>query len=398
MKRAKIHFFCNGIFGLNVAGGDIHFLKSAQAAADEGYELNYFGGHAFQKIIETYNLPGTLTLTDDAKMAEVNQDSLSGQVTMFRDFYGRYRRSLGLCGRINPDDYVYATSDYWFDAIPAARSPARRKMVIVHTMAPGLKQIVLRSRPDVDAKRLASLHTFLSQQSALSRFRACPNKRLLYVHPGMKPTFQRMGYAESELFFTSEGFDLAAAENTPAQAKEYDVIWIGRVHRQKGIADLLATLAYLAGKVPNFRAILIGKVEDQLRPQIEALGLQKQVTFAGVVLSETEKCRLLKSSRVFLMSSNFESWGIVIAEALASGIPVVAYELDAYRPIFGSLLEYVRPFDLHAFQATALNVVNRARAGQIQLDAVNLKAFKQENSWQATQKRFLLALHSFSDH
>lgn len=61
MKRAKIHFFCNGIFGTNVAGGDIHFLKSARAAAEEGYELNYFGGQAFRKIIEAYNLPGTVT-------------------------------------------------------------------------------------------------------------------------------------------------------------------------------------------------------------------------------------------------------------------------------------------------------------------------------------------------
>ena len=397
MKHAKIHFFCNGIFGFNVAGGDIHFLKSARAAADEGYELNYFGGQAFRKIIEAYNLPGTVTLTDDAKMAEVNQGSLRGQLAMFRDFYGRYRQSLELCGSIAPDDYVYATSDYWFDAIPVVRCPARRKLMIVHMQAPGLMQIARRGRPDVDVKRLASLHFFLSQKYALSRFRSCPNKRLLYVHPAMQPAFLRMGYDESELFFTSEGFDLAASENTPAQPKQFDVIWIGRVHRQKGIEDLLATLAYLAGKVPDFRAILVGKVEGPLRPQIEAMGLQKHVSFAGVVLSETEKSRLLKASRVFLMPSNFESWGIVIAEALVSGIPVVAYELDAYRPIFGNLLRYVRPFDLRAFQQEALDEVNRARAGQTGLDAASLQAFKQAHSWQATQKRFLQALNSFAD-
>ena len=70
-------------------------------------------------------------MTDDAKMAEVNQGSLRGQLAMFRDFYGRYRRSLELCGRIAPDDYVYAMSDYWFDAIPVVRCPARRKLMIV---------------------------------------------------------------------------------------------------------------------------------------------------------------------------------------------------------------------------------------------------------------------------
>jgi glycosyltransferase involved in cell wall biosynthesis len=397
MKRAKVHFICNGIFGTNVAGGDIHFLKSAQATADAGYELNYFGGQAVRKIIETYNLPGTVTLTDDESLGEIDQGSLRGQLAMFWDFYKRCRRTIELSGRIAPDDFVHGTSDYWFDAIPVVRCPARRKMMIAHMEAPGLMQIIRRSRPDVDARRLASLHLFLSQKYALARFRSCRNKRLLYVHPDMKPAFLRMGYDKSELFFTSEGFDLTAAENTPVQGKQFDVIWIGRVHRQKGIEDLLATLTFLADKMPDFRALLVGNVEAKLRPKIAALGLQKQVAFAGVVLSEMEKSRLLKSSRLFLMPSNFESWGIVIAEALAAGLPVVAYELEAYRPIFGNLLHYVQPFDLAAFQQAALDVLTRARGGQVQGDTIGLEVFKQEHSWTAMQKRFLQALNSFGD-
>ncbi len=395
MTRGKVHFICNGIFGPNIAGGDVHFLKSARAAADAGYELNYFGGHAFKEILEAWQLPGTVTLTDEQSMAEVDQGSLGGQVTMFRDFYRRCRKTLELCGGMAPEDHVYATSDYWFDARPVIHCPARRKMMIVHTLAPSLKQIALRSRPDVDAKRLAALHTHLSQRYALSQFSACPNKRLLYVHPGMKSGFLRLGFAPEELCFTSEGFDLAAAENTPAQPKQFDVIWIGRVHRQKGVEDLLATLAFLAGKLPDFRAILVGRLESQLRPQIEALGLRQQVTFAGVIMSEIEKSRLLKSSRLFLMPSNFESWGIVIAEALAAGIPVLAYEIEAYRPIFGNLVNYVRPLDLPAFQAAAWEILKRERCGQIRTEDPGLHAFKAEHSWEATQKRFLQALASF---
>ncbi len=392
--RGKIHFICNGIFGPNLAGGDIHFLKVAEALGRSGHELHYFGGHALKEVIETKHLPGGITLTDDGVMRRVNQGALGGQWRMFKDFYGRYRRTVRLLKEIAPEDWAYATSDYWFDALPLVRCAAQRKLIVVHLEAPSLLQIVQRSRPDVDAKRLASLHLLVSQNLALKRFQTCSNKRLLYVHPSMKPGFLRKGYQEEELAFTSEGVEVAAAEQVPEQKKQFDVIWIGRVHRQKGIEDLLATLAYLARKMPDFRAVLVGQLEGTLRPQVDALGLKEHVTFAGLVRDDAEKFRLFKASRVFLMPSNYESWGIVVGEALVSGVPVVAYDIEAYRPIFGDLVHYVSPFNLQAFQEAALEEVSRAREGRTKLNETALSAFKREHSWQATCERVVLALAS----
>jgi glycosyltransferase involved in cell wall biosynthesis len=234
----------------------------------------------------------------------------------------------------------------------------------------------------------------MSQSLALKRFRSCSNKRLLYVHPSMKPGFLRKGYREEELVFTSEGVDVAAAEQVPEQEKQFDVIWIGRVHRQKGIEDLLSTLAFLGRKVPDFRAVLVGQLEAALQPQIETLGLKDHVTFAGLVRNDAEKFRLFKASRVFLMPSNYESWGIVVGEALISGVPVVAYDIEAYRPIFSDLVHYVPPFNLQAFQEAALEKINCERKGKTKLDEAGLSAFKREHSWLATCGRVADAIES----
>jgi glycosyltransferase involved in cell wall biosynthesis len=228
---------------------------------------------------------------------------------------------------------------------------------------------------------------------ALQLFRHCRQKRLIYTHGNQKPRLLRMGYREEDLVFVSNGVDLKQPAAVPEQKKMYDAAWVGRVHKQKGIDDLVATLAFLSATIKDFRAIMIGDLQKMLAPQIAAAGLAERVEFSGYV-SEAEKFRLLKSSRVFLMPSRYESWGIVIGEALATGLPVVAYELEAYRPVFGELLRYAPAFDLEAFKHAAADEILKCRAGEKRLDQAKLSRFIQENSWEAVGERFLGAIRS----
>lgn len=389
--RAKIHFICNGIFSTSIAGGDIHFLNMAKAAIETGYELNFFGGTALREVIEQHKLSGTVTLTDDAKMPAVNQGALPGQIAMFRDFFRRYRRIFRLFNRIAPEDFVYAVSDYWFDVFPAARCASRRKLMVLHMEAPTLGQILRRSRPDVDSLRLASLHYWISQEWSLRRFARCKTKRLFYLHPLMEPRLHKLGVRDDEMTLVSYGLDVAATNAVPAQTRVYDVVWIGRVHRQKGIDDLLATLAYLARRLENFRAIFIGNVRDGLQPRVREFDLENNVTFSGFV-SEAEKIRLFKASRVFLMPSKHEGSPRVIGESIIAGTPVVAYDLPNYRPLFGNFVRYVPAFQLEAFQQLAEREIQEMRAGKDPLDVRALADFKHENSWETAQARFVRAL------
>ena len=391
--RGKIHFISNGIFSTRIAGGDIHFLKLAGAAGRAGYELNFFGGHALAEVIAQHKLPGTVTLTDDVQMGQVNQGAIGGQFAMFRDFYRRYRRTLQSLHRTAPDDFIYAASDYWFDVLPTVYSPAHRKLMVLHMEAPGLGQIIRRSRPDVDRLRLASLHYWASQERSLRQFAHCQTKRLFLLHPLMTARLHKLGMRDEELILTSYGLDVAATDAVPAQSRIYDAVWIGRVHRQKGIDDLLATLRHLARRLENFRAVFIGNVRDELFPQVRKFGLQNNVEFSGFV-SETEKIRLFKASRVFLMPSRHEGSPRVIGESIIAGTPVAAYDIPNYRPLFGDFVRYAPPFDLEAFQQTAKREIQEMRAGQNYLEGCNLADFRRENSWETTEAKFVRTLES----
>src|SRR5437899_2802020 len=201
----------------------------------------------------------------------------------------------------------------------------------------------------------------------------------------MRKALLRKGYHEQEISYVSFGVDPDPPGASEAQHKIYDAVWIGRVHRQKGIDDLLQTLTYLKEKIPLFRAVIIGKVKSDLQPLIEKLGLSSVVDFPGFV-SEQEKFRLFRSSRVYLMPSRFEGSPRVIGEALVSQLPVVAYDLETYRPIFGEFLSYVPCYDVQAFQREAEQQILAMRAGRNYLDQLDLKRFKEQCSWKTARE------------
>jgi glycosyltransferase involved in cell wall biosynthesis len=387
----RLHFITNGVFSTSIAGGDIHFLKLAEGAAKYGYELNFFGGHALQQVIRKHNLPGTVTLTDDAMMPKTDAGALGGQVKLFRDFHGRYRRTMAALEVIGPDDLVYAVSDYWFDVLPVVRSEARRKMMVLHMEAPRLAEIATRSRPDVDAMRAASVHYWGSQEYSLRRFCRCSPKHIFYLHPAMNARLKKLGVREDEMTYVSYGLETSLNESVPAPPREYDAVWIGRVHRQKGIDDLLATLEFLRDRLENFSAVFIGNVRDALLPEIQKRNLNDNVTFSGFV-SETEKIRLFKASRLFLMPSRHEGSPRVIGESIIAGTPVVAYDIPNYRPVFGEFVRYVPPFDLQAFQGAAEDEIRKMRRGENYLERLDLTEFMRANSWETTQAKFLAAV------
>ena len=356
---------------------------------DAGYSVHFFGGHALEKQLRADLKGYELTLTDSSQAKPFNANSFLGQFRLFFDYFRRFIGTLRQMGKIEPTATAYAVSDYWFDVWPVILSRAKRKLMIWHMAAPSLWQIICRGRPDVDATRIASLYYWLSQNLSILLFRFCRNKHMFIVHPDMRKWVRRIGYREDEVSYISFGVDAARAARVPPREKIYDAVWIGRVHRQKGIDDLLATLLHLSKTVNDFRAVLIGNLRE-LRPRIESLGLAGCVEFAGFV-SEDEKFRLFHASRVFLMTSRFEGSPRVVAESLVCNVPVVAYEVETYRAIFGDFMHYVPCFDVEAFKAEAEHIIADTRAGRNYLSKLNLRTFCEAHSWEKTGGTFVCA-------
>jgi glycosyltransferase involved in cell wall biosynthesis len=105
-------------------------------------------------------------------------------------------------------------------------------------------------------------------------------------------------------------------------------LFLGRLDPIKGIEALLEACK-MVSESQGFRwsLTIAGKGADLyvagLRRQVAALGLDTRVHMVGEVVGEVKK-RLFENSDVVIVPSHTESFGLVVAEALAHGVPVIA--------------------------------------------------------------------------
>ena len=122
------------------------------------------------------------------------------------------------------------------------------------------------------------------------------------------------------------GVDVPAVLNRRQRNGDLRLLFIGRLHPIKGIEALLKACS-LVDSAPPWRLAIAGwgapEYVSQLREQIQALGVSERVEMLGAVLSEGKK-GLFERSDVAVVPSYTENFAIVVAEALAHGVPVIA--------------------------------------------------------------------------
>ncbi len=124
-----------------------------------------------------------------------------------------------------------------------------------------------------------------------------------------------------------------------AERKIKTIFYVGRLEKRKGLPYLLKAFKILAEKDPNVTLTIAGDGVD--RQKLEAmsveLGIDDKVTFLGYV-TESKKKELLRSSDLFCAPAIYgESFGIVLLEAMASGLVTVAGNNPGYASVMKGL-------------------------------------------------------------
>lgn len=111
----------------------------------------------------------------------------------------------------------------------------------------------------------------------------------------------------------------------PSSGGEKRVIAVGKISPQKNYGALLRAWKEVHGKLPGWKLDLFGAEEDggKLRKEIRAAGLEEIFLLHPPT---REIMREYLASSICAMSSRYEGFGMMLAEAMACGVPCVAFD------------------------------------------------------------------------
>ena len=385
----RILLIANGIVDskAGVSGGDVRIIEIAKHWARTGHEIHLMGSAASVELCRQRGL------------------AVTAHVVPWQGGEGRWSfvlRAISVCIglprsllRLHPD-VVVSANEQLYDTLPGMMLKLwyRKRMrwaVVVHWLPPWCFWRRSRSR------WLHSLAFLISERASLM-LAALFADRALAVSAGTARQLQQARFPMRRVSAVECGVDLAATRvlaGAPLPPR-YDAVFLKRVQAVKGIFDLIDAWALVVAVRPAAKLAVIGGGMDAAAAQqrVQVRGLEDNIDFLGAIFDAAEKFRLVSASRLFVLPSHEENWAIVIGEAMALGVPVVAYDLPELTEVWGNAFRAVPRGDIRALASEVLALLadeqGRRDLAKRGLDRVS------SLDWSVVAKRELAAIMEIS--
>jgi glycosyltransferase involved in cell wall biosynthesis len=282
---------------------------------------------------------------------------------------------------------LLATSHHVPDTFPALAARHDRTVVLVHHLI---------GRPsERNGGALYNRLSWLGQELSLlfvRRFAA----RIAFVSNHVRR--EAAGAAGNQpAYLVPNGVDVPPDLPHVAFAQRRGGIYVGRLHTMKRVADAIEAWSRLPAAPADCQLVIAGGDQDAYARELQTLardiGIGHRVRFAGHV-DDATKWSLLAHAAIFVFPSAEEGWGLVIAEAMAAGLPCVTYDLPVYDDIFTRGRIAVPLGDVDALaRACAALLADDARRERLSEEG---RALAQTFSWDAAARNLATAL-TFDD-
>lgn len=106
--------------------------------------------------------------------------------------------------------------------------------------------------------------------------------------------------------------------------KKYDLLFIGRMVYQKNPSSMIRITQKLQKKYPDIQVAMVGEgpLLRRLKNEVSLKGLGDNIIFLGNI-SHEKIVDIMNESKIFVLPSYYEGWGLVCVEATFCGLPVV---------------------------------------------------------------------------
>jgi glycosyltransferase involved in cell wall biosynthesis len=147
--------------------------------------------------------------------------------------------------------------------------------------------------------------------------------------------YKEMGVDEGKIEIVPNGIDLSEYENLPKRGdfrQQYSIrddekliLYLGRIHKIKGIDLLVKAFADLINELDDVRLVIVGPDDgflSTLKRRIKDLKIDDKILLTGL-LPEKDKLRAYVDADVYVLPSVYETFPVTVLEACACGTPVI---------------------------------------------------------------------------
>ena len=207
---------------------------------------------------------------------------------------------------------------------------------------------------------------------------AVRKERMLTVHNGI--SIYDFIFSDEKRIQIREELGIASNEKL--------ILAVGRLDDSKDYPNLLSAVVDLFSNCDHVKLVIAGdgSLLNSLKEKTKLLGLEKKVTFLGI---RTDIPSLMSAADVFVLSSAWEGFGLVVAEAMACNRVVVATDCGGVKEVVGDAGFLVPPKDSVALANALERALNLNDDESIQLGKEARKRVLEHYSLTAATEKWI---------
>jgi glycosyltransferase involved in cell wall biosynthesis len=200
-----------------------------------------------------------------------------------------------------------------------------------------LSRIVTRRASTVIAISKAVAKFLISQKELIN------SEKVRIIYYGYTPSFN---------------VDRLTQKISPQNLQEFYIGTISRLTQQKDLPTLIRAFSMFINDFPNSKLVIVGDGDklDQLKGLCKALDVEHEVEWVGRTnLISMQLMRL----DIFVLSSLYEGFGLVLLECMDAGVPIVASNVSAIPEVLGEYFPgLAQPGNAHEFYKKLIELTN----------------------------------------
>ena len=345
----NILFIANGVSSENgipnISGGDVMWIEVAKRWKDEGHIIYVYTPRAGITLCKNLGLEANYIISNVPDGHSV------------LNYLLRFFRALSIPQQLTQyNGLVYSAAEHIYDVYPAMLLKTKNKgmiwVAVAHWVAPIKRK---------GASPLNSILFYLNQRLGFHYIR---NKAdaIFAVSDSTVVSLKKINIVDN-VFPIKAGVEYDKIRSISAEIKEkpFDAIFMKRFDGAKGVFDIIEIWRQVVDAKKDAKLCMIGYGNNNMMKRLQKMvaesNLSNNITFTGPIYNYDEKYTYLAKSKLFLLPSYEENWAIVIGESLASGVPVICYELPEIKPIWKDGVIWVEKGDKSGFAQAVIRML-----------------------------------------